>query len=297
MSKYLKKLLSLLLVLVLVLGLFPTYAAAGEARKLPAAKKPDYVFTEEDHAILQEDVFAKIDAVKAEAAATMGGIGKMTEQDYAAIEPAVIAAIKSSDTYLAGTLQQNGSFLVWETTVGLPCFYSPRLEAELNNTANDPTPLDIAKAEERAAALSETFSEVRGGAAASPKIGLIQPFWESTSNYADSSFNSYSPSYKAMWESLAAVTGGSTMRYTMSNATIDNIASTMSQCGLVIFDSHGDTDYASGSDYTSRANTSYLCLTSTSGFTSADTAAQQLLLLFLKYKLPCLLREFPYGSA
>ena len=106
-------------------------------------------------------------------------------------------------------------------------------------------------------------------------IGLIQPYWESSSSYEDSSFLSYSPSYKAMWESLAQATGGQAIRYSMSDATVDNIASTLEQCGLVIFDSHGNTDYENPNDdedYTSQANTSYLCLTSSAGLTTADTA-------------------------
>jgi hypothetical protein len=61
----------------------------------------------------------------------------------------------------------------------------------------------------------------------------------------------------------------------MTNATVDNIASTFERCGLVIFDSHGTTDYSgSNSDYTSRANSSYLCLTTNSGVTSTDTASK-----------------------
>ncbi|MBQ6280738.1 MAG: hypothetical protein IJK69_01615, partial [Oscillospiraceae bacterium] len=49
----------------------------------------------------------------------------------------------------------------------------------------------------------------------------------------------------------------------------------MEQCGLVIFDSHGTTDYSgSNQDYTSRANSSYLCINSTSGLTSTDTATK-----------------------
>ena len=267
-----KRLFALLLTLVMVVCLIPTAAFAASPSETDAAEAV-YVYTEADTEALNNDVFARIENVKAEAAEACGGIGRMTEQDYVDLVPQVIAAVESSETYVPGTLQQNGSFLVWETTVGLPCCYSPRMEAQLHNTENDPTEEEIAKAEEQAAAIFAAAS-TRGGGPTAMDIGLIQPFWESTSSYADSSFNNYSPSYKAMWQSLAETTGGSAIRYSMSNATIDNIAATMSQCGVVIFDSHGDTDYASGSDYTSRANTSYLCLTATTGFTSVDTAAQ-----------------------
>ena len=62
----------------------------------------------------------------------------------------------------------------------------------------------------------------------------------------------------------------------MRNANVNNIASTMEQCGLVIFDSHGTTDYeGSNEDYTSRANSSYLCIETTTGITEQDVEPQQ----------------------
>ena len=274
MNKSFRRLLALLIAVVMVVGLLPA-AVFAETPKETDAAQPIRVFTEADNAILDNDVFAKINTVKAEAAAACGGVGHMTEADYIAAVPQVIEAIKSSETYVPGTLLQNGNFLVWETTVGMPCCYDPRMEAELRNTDNEPTPADIARAEARAQAILESAQPVRGGGPTATNIGLIQPYWESSSNYADSSFNNYSPQYKAMWQSLYETTGGQAIRYTMSNATVDNIASAMEQCGLVIFDSHGTTDYSNGNDYTSRANSSYLCLTTNTGVTSEDTAAQQ----------------------
>ncbi len=272
MSKQFKRIFALLLVLAMVLSVLPTAFAAGVG--VSGRADAEHVYTEEENAILDNDVFAKIEAVKANAASTMGGISRMTEANYVSLVPDVIEAIKSSETYVPGTLQQNGNFLVWMTTTGMPCCYDPRMEAELHNTVNDPTPEEIARVEADAAALIETYA-TRGGSANSTKIGLIQPYWESSSSYSDSSFTSYSPYYKTMWQNLYGATGGSGMRYSMTNATVDNIASTISQCGLVIFDSHGTTDYSgSNGDYTSRANCSYLCLTTNSGVTSADTAAQ-----------------------
>ena len=275
--KQLKRLLALLLTLVMVLGLLPTMSfAAGE--RASGSARADKVFTDADTAILDQDVFAKIAEVEANSSAAQlnGGVNRMTEADYIALVPQVVEAIKDSETYVDGSLQQNGSFLVWETTTGMPCCYDPRMEAELHNTANDPSPEEIARIEAEAQSLARGVSELNSiGSATSTKIGLIQPYWESSSSYADSSFTSYSPYYKSMWQSLYAATGGSGMRYSMTNATIDNIAKTIEECGLVIFDSHGTTDYSGSSgDYTSRANSSYLCLTTNSGVTSADTAAK-----------------------
>ena len=273
MSKQFKRLFAVMMVLTLVLGLIPTTFAAGTAREGSAsATRP---ITANANEIIEADVFAAIAELETEAARPMGGQSRMTEADYIALVPQVKEVIENSRTYVPGTLQANGNFLVWETTEGLPCCYDPRMEAELHNTVNDPTPEEIARVEADAQALLETYNQVRGGSANSTKIGLIQPYWESSSSYSDSSFTSYSPYYKTMWQNLYGATGGSGMRYSMTNATVDNIANTISQCGLVIFDSHGTTDYSgSNGDYTSRANCSYLCLTTNSGVTSADTQAK-----------------------
>ena len=274
MSKRFKRLLSLMLTLVMILGLTPGMAS-GAGNEQPDGAAEVHVYTEEENALIDNDVFAAISAKTAEVAQPMGGVGVMTEEDYIAMIPDVINIVKNSATYKEGTLQQNGNFLVWETTVGIPCCYSPRMEAELHNTENDPTPEEISLAEARAEELYRDLSEIQGGWPSSIDIGLIQPFWESTSNYADSSFNGYSPKYKAAWEAFCTATGGQGLRYSMSNANVDNIATVMSQCGLVMFDSHGDTDYSgSGGDYTSHANTSYIMLTTTAGITTQDTAAQ-----------------------
>ena len=269
MLKHTRKLFAVLLVMVLVLGLFPTFAAA----QTTTAKRV-HVFTALENAALDTDVFAKIELAKANAAQPMGGVARLQEADYVNMIPQVIDAIKSSKTYVPGTLQQNGNFLVWETTVGIPCCYDPRMEAELHNTENEPSAEEIARIEAQAEAMVQDFSQTRGGSPSSTKIGLIQPYWESSSSYSDSSFTSYSPYYKTVWQNLYGATGGTGMRYSMTNATVDNIANTLEQCGLVIFDSHGTTDYSgSNGDYTSRANSSYLCLTTNSGVTSTDTAA------------------------
>jgi hypothetical protein len=109
-----KKLIALVLVfaMLLSLGILP---ASAEPIPVSEEKEP-YVFTEADNAILDEDVFARIDAVKTAAADQKDGISSLTEQDYINLVPDVIQAVKASETYVPGTLQQNGFFLVWETT-------------------------------------------------------------------------------------------------------------------------------------------------------------------------------------
>lgn len=265
-----KKLFAALIAVIMILSVLPVAAAPavfGGSEKV-------HVYTDEENAILDNGVLADIQAVKNASALKKGGIEKMKEADYIALIPEVIKKIESSDTYVKGTLQQNGNFLVWMTTVGIPCCFDPRMEAELHNTEDAPTPAEIAAVEAEAEALLDKATELRGGSPTSKNIGLIQPYWESSSSYDDSSFLNYSPKYKTTWQNLYNATGGQGIRYSMSNATVDNIASTMVQCGLVIFDSHGTTDYSgSNGDYTSRANSSYLCLITNSGVTSTDTAA------------------------
>lgn len=103
MNKSFRRLLALLIAVVMVVGLLPA-AVFAETPKETDAAEPIHVFTEEENAILDNDVFAKIDAVKVEAAQTCGGIHHMTEADYVAAIPQVIAAVEASETYVPGTL-------------------------------------------------------------------------------------------------------------------------------------------------------------------------------------------------
>lgn len=192
--------------------------------------------------------------------------------DFAAISDEVYALVEASGSAKEGSLLANGDFIRWiDEETGISCCYSPALEADRAGARagmrSEPELLTL-----------EDFPEVsakRGGCAQSLNIGLIQPCWESTTNYADYSFNSYSPYYVQQTTKLAQATGGSLMRYCMENATADTIAYTLQNCGFVIFDSHGGTDYSSGDDHTSQANTSYLWLNS--GTSSSINAIQELL--------------------
>ena len=280
MKKSFKCVMSLLLAVALLFGLLPTQAYAAGKKGNSSGKEAVHLYTEEENALLENDVFAKINELEANTAQTMGGQANLAESDYIAMIPDVIAAIKSSETYVAGSLQQNGSFLVWQTTTGIPCCYDPRMEAKLHSAPAALTQAELTRMEDDLQAFNRSLegnlAELNGGSPSSVEIGLIQPYWESSSSYADSSFTSYSPYYKSMWQSLYQATGGSSgYRYSMTNATVDNVAKAIANCGIVIMDSHGTTDYSgSNGDYTSRANCSYLCLTSNSGITSTDTAAK-----------------------
>ena len=211
MKRFFKHLITLLLTLALILGATPVLSDAKGGT--PSKKFSSvHVFTEEENALLDSDVFAKIASVETEATQIMGGLQKMNEADFIRLIPNVRKAIESSDTYVKGSLQQNGSFLVWETTVGMPCCYSPRMEALLRGAGEDSLATERRINEIDVDAFSRSLREKADldlHTPASIEIGLIQPFWESNSNYADDSFCDYSPNYKAMWQSLSAATGGS----------------------------------------------------------------------------------------
>ena len=176
MKKQFKRLISILLAMVMVFGLLPMASFALSRESGDQARRVD-TYTEAQNAEIEADVFAKIDALTTEASQTMGGRSRMKESDYIKLVPDVIEAIESSETYVPGTLQQNGNFLIWQTESGIPCCYDPRMEAELHNSMSDPSAEEIAAAEAEAEALVEFYESTRGGSPSSTKIGLIQPYW------------------------------------------------------------------------------------------------------------------------
>ena len=211
-------------------------------------------------AVSAEDAPAAGDRLWEEILALRDGVKKRSEtpdiDDFAAISDDVFALVEASGTAREGSLCANGDFVRWiDDETGISCCYSPALEADKaggRGSASEPATLSL---EDLPAA-----EATRGGGPGALNIGLIQPCWESTSYYYDSTFSSYSPYYVQQANAMAQATGGSVIRYAMENATVDTIAYALQNCGFVIFDSHGGTDYSSGSDYTSQANTSYLWL-------------------------------------
>ena len=277
MSNWFKRFWAFILTAILLFTAFPAVVGAQDTDD--GKKDAPHVFTEADETLLENDVFAKIEAVTAPSS---GGARKapkrapQTEADFAALIPQVKEAVETSDTYLAGTLRENDDVLTWETTVGIPCTYNPRMEAKLHGEPEEPSAEERAALEQQAAELKELASSIkkspalRGPGAGSVKIGLIQPFWDSDSNYADANFRCYSPYYVSMWELLCGASGGEGLRYTMSEATVDNVAYALEECGIVIFDSHGDIN----AYYAFNASCNYLCLSTAAGITEADCAKQ-----------------------
>ena len=180
------------------------------------------------------------------------------EQAYAGAIEEIIQLVESSADFVPGSIVRNGDFFFWDQKDGTACGYSPRLRARIRETARP-------EADPEAYAGIETVSyNTKGGWPSSVNVAAFQPYVG-----IDGSFTNQ---YELRCNSIAQALDGVGTTYKTNNATIDNIANALQTCAVVIFDSHGDTDFASGYDYTSRANTSYICLQSGAGFTAEDQA-------------------------
>ncbi len=269
---------TLLLAVNLLLNL--CLVSAEEVEDLSSTSPQDaYVFTELDEQMLEEDVFAKISKMTQNTAMQQGySVRDLTQDDYVALLPQVIKAVESSDTYLPGSLSQMGDMLVWQTTVGMPCCYDPRMEEKLNHSPEPPSEDTIAMLEEKLQELVSDKASFNGATVENPafkRVGLIQPYWESETSYKDENFKYCSPYYKAVWEELGSLSEYEGIRHTMTNATIENVARTIESCGLVLIDSHGNMSYTYDNNNEKIVLTSYICLTTSVGITSYDTLRKE----------------------
>ena len=258
MSKHMKKLLALLLALVMIVGLLPTVAFADEAREQTKNGNAwDRIYQYQDMRFHGKRALNK----------------EITYEDYCAIAGELATVVMGSDDYLEGSCTYdpssgNATFF-WDSTDGEAYGYSPSLSAKLNGRKIvDPNTVDV----------SETISyATKGGSptGGAKDVYVIGPWYGS-----DSSFTNQ---YKNEGQSIASATGGTYTLYATTSATVDNVASALQSGAVVIFDSHGVTDYDNklsykyGSDYVydsvTQANTSYLTLTNNTGWTSADKAS------------------------
>ena len=230
-----KRFLALLLTLVLVGTMIPTsYARKTEAVELTAAdyQKVDAVFDRIDDT---EDVHEKRNASETQLA------------------DAAQAVVLASENYVEGSLVRNGNAFTWMTDEGIRCAYNPRMRDIQKNVAE--TGDD--------AVYNEPVS-TRGGWPAGNQVYLIGPYYGYDSDFTDQYKNEAKDIAKAIGD-----TDGYTL-YSGKSATVDKVAEAVSKGAVVIFDSHGTTDYENGYDYVSGATSSYLCLTSTTGLTSKD---------------------------
>lgn len=247
----LKRIVSFALLFAMLLSLLPaTFAAKIEQPEAIAQRAYDD---------LDADIWNAIVALeKTELPAVRGKAPKAAA--YAALADDIIALVEASDTYKKGTLINKNGFLTWETTGGVTCGYSPALRARARESALSPSAAEI-----EAASGVGTVSYAARGTTSSVNVSVFQPYYG-----LDSSFTTQ---YVNEGKAVAEVMGGTCTTYRVNNATIDNLADAMETSGVVFFDSHGDTDYYNEyneSDYTSKANTSYICLQSGTGLTAED---------------------------
>ncbi len=205
----------------------------------------------------EADLWEQICAVE-EAELAQAGYGETrtaqrpTAADFAAISPKVESLVRASADCRPGSIERHGDFFFWESADGTPNGYSPRLRALTYQQAAEGEPAEEDPGD----------TSLRGGTNRSIHAAVLQPYYGMDASFKETYVNEA--------KRIADAMGGNCVAYRGTQATVDRLAWAMSNCGVVIVDSHGDTDYASGEDHSSRANTSYILLHSGAGLTSAD---------------------------
>lgn len=243
-----KRFLALFLVTLLVLSVLPTSFATPKGQD---AERDIW------------DIIEQIEDNAVPAGEEISAEGRTAA--YNACVDTIIQAVVSSDDYQPDSLERHGNFFFWVDRDGDPNGYSPSLRAR--QRAGE---VPGAKVEDFADTETVSYG-TRGGWAESVDIAAFQPYIGVDSSFTDQ--------YERRCNSLAQATGGTGTTYKTADANINNIGLALSNCGVVIYDSHGTTDYDNGSwydpDYTTYANASYLCLTSGTGITAQDKQSDQ----------------------
>ncbi len=222
--------------------LLPSSALAADPGETGAAAsgEPDYTIAD----AIFEDIYAV-----AEEESVLRSADDPIQRIYDYLE--------SADGVKEGSVTLNGDGCVfWQTEDGITCSYSTRLQ-EIMESVQVPD-----EADEDAPDVQVQSYAARGTSHGSD-VYLFQPYFG-----LDGSFTRQ---YQTEAERIAAAADGTYHYYKAEAATVDAIADAIEDGGVIIFDSHGSTDYDNGKDdYTSRATTSYLCLQSGEGLTQAD---------------------------
>ena len=210
----------------------------------------------------EEDLWTLIERYEDDCLAKQGvTVSTASANDYMAMTDGIAALVEAHESYAPDTLYRNGQSVFWHDTDGMGNGWVPNARQKQRANLTGKTP-------EEAASIETISYADRGGYPYSADVALFGPYYGS-----DSSFTNQ---YRNEANSIAQTTGGVCRVYSGTAATIDAIAHELETCGTVIFDSHGSTNYSTPSgDYTSHADTSYLCLTSYEGLTNADTATVQ----------------------
>ena len=207
----------------------------------------------------EEDIWVQIEQYENKRLSEQGiASADAAETDFAAMTDGVQRIVENWSGYVPGSLSRNGDFLIWDGVDGTGYGYAPRFRKILRSASfSDANPADGEGVE------TESYA-VRGGSPSSSDVTLFGPYYGLDSSFTDQ--------YKNEAKSIAQATGGTYTCYQKYDVNIKVIAEALEDSGVVIFDSHGSTDYSSGNDYTSRANTSYLCINSGDYVTAEDMA-------------------------
>lgn len=200
---------------------------------------------------------------KAAPGADGSALPQPTAADFAALSDDVERIVLASDEYADGTIIRNGVVLFWEDVDGTPYGYVPSLRAKMYNVQPVPSAEASGDASEPAT-LRGSQNQIYN----STHVAVFQPFY----GYD----NHFTMQYVREGDAIAKAMGNQAgcERYTVYDSTINAVALALTTCSVVIIDSHGCTDYDDGNgDYTSKANSSYICLYSDTGITSTDKNA------------------------
>lgn len=255
MKNLFKRTLSLLLVLVMAASMLPV-VYAQEATAAPNSEPT--VLTQEDYTSA-DAVFAQIS--KMEDAPATKNASETELADQAA------AIVMASESYVEGSLERNGNSFTWFTQEGVRCIYNPYMREKYEN-------MQAPKNAEPSGIYNEPKA-TKGGWPSGNQVYLIAPYYGIDDSFTDQ--------YKNEAKSIASAIGdtdGYTL-YSGTSVTVDKVAEAVSNGAVVIFDSHGTTDYDGKYvcndpdgyevyDYVSQAKYSYLCLTNKTGLTTED---------------------------
>ncbi len=153
--------------------------------------------------------------------------------------------LENAEGVIPGSVRRVGDELTWQTEGGVSCRFSPYLYSLMT-----------------AAPASEVRSPApprRASAARGRDVCVFAPYFG-----LDDDFEGIGGSYDTWSNIVARFTGGTCRRYEQDYATVDQLAAAVQNAGVVMIDSHGETD--------ANRRTSYICLQSGAGLTGADYA-------------------------
>ncbi len=174
---------------------------------------------------------------------------------YAGSVDAMVRAVQAAGDYVPGSMERHGDFFFWQTTDGRANGYSPSLRAEIQTGAAERPVSTLGTQAPFPSADPANTADNRN-------VGVFIP-------YSDSYYFHYEDTV-AQGTGLAHSSCGELKVWLQADANVNSLASAISACGILLLNSHGATDYERGTDYTSKANSSYICLPTDAGITAAD---------------------------